>query len=56
MEFGRVTQRAFDVPRVNNILAMSRALGDSALKEHRLIIATPDIFEIDLRKRKYGLL
>lgn len=52
MPNGKVTFRQFDVPRVNNILAMSRALGDHALKRRKLIVATPDMFVIDFKEPK----
>lgn len=51
---GKVTHRQFDVARVNNILAMSRALGNSVLKSKKFINATPDLFVIDFRQYGYG--
>lgn len=52
---GKVTIRPFDVPRVNHVLAMSRALGDTALKKKQFIIATPDMFVIDLNEPRYSI-
>ncbi|KAI6192293.1 G protein-coupled receptor [Aphelenchoides bicaudatus] len=41
----------YGVERVNGILAVSRAFGDTDLKRHRFVISKPDITRIDLEKR-----
>jgi serine/threonine protein phosphatase PrpC len=55
---GRVTQHVDDVPRVQDLLAVSRALGDYSI-DKQLIPASPDILEYakdDKSKAAYVIL